>query len=168
MNQPTTLTSAFYSIEVARMDGSVTTLAEYAGKVLLVVNTASHCAFAPQLKDLQLLQQKYEARGFTVLAFPSGDYLKQEFDNNEAIENFCHINYKTTFPLFAPLHVRGKERHKLFEYLTTKRLNHHANIPMFWNFQKFLFNRQGQMVDHWMSYTSPSSPSIIRQIEKAL
>ncbi len=104
-----TMTRSIYDFDVTTIDGKARSLAEYKGKAVLIVNTASKCGFTPQYRSLEALYEKYRARGFEVLAFPANDFMGQEPGTNQEIQSFCELNYKTTFPLFSKLSVKGKE-----------------------------------------------------------
>ena len=113
-------------------------LADYKGEVLLIVNTASHCGFTSQYAGLEKLYERYKSRGFTVLAFPANDFMGQEPGDNSAIKQFCELTYKTSFPLFSKISVRGEGIAPLYHYLTTAA---GFNGKITWNFNKFLVDR---------------------------
>jgi glutathione peroxidase len=147
---------------VKDIDGKDVNLCNYEGKVLLIVNTASKCGFAGQYKDLEKLYEKYKAKGFEVLAFPSNDFAGQEPGNETEIKKFCTLNYQATFPLFSKVHVKGKQQNPLYQKLTS------AKGGVQWNFQKYLVARNGQVVKKFSPWTSPLSDDIEKAIVNEL
>lgn len=140
-------------------------LAQYRGKVLLVVNTASECGFTPQYRGLEALYEKYRARGLVVIGVPSNDFGGQEPGSSEAIANFCQVNYGVSFPMAAKVHVRGEEAHPFYRW-ARERFGL-AGAPK-WNFHKYLVGPDGRLVDYFHSTTEPESPRLIRAIEALL
>jgi glutathione peroxidase len=139
-------------------------LAQHRGQVPLVVNTASHCLLTKQYDGLQQLFRTYHNRGFVVLGFPSPDFKNQEFGRNEQIAEFCQ-RYNVSFPLLSKVHVRGPQQHALWQYLTNAQQNgHSSNVPK-WNFQKYLLDKQGHLVDVFMPHTSPTASRLRQRIE---
>ncbi len=143
-------------------------LSEYKDKVILIVNTASECGFTPQYKDLEELYQTYKDQGFVVLGFPSNDFGGQEPLNGDEIESFCSINYGVSFQIFEKTTVKGKDASDLYKFLSDKKQNGSVNISPKWNFQKYLINRKGEVVDYFLSTTKPNSNKVKRAIEKLL
>jgi glutathione peroxidase len=137
-------------------------LCQYAGKVLLVVNTASYCGFTSQFEGLQALNAKYAARGLVVLGFPSNDF-KQEDADAKKTADVCFSTYGVKFPMFMSIPVRGKDAHPLFAQLAQAT----GQAPS-WNFNKYLVDRNGKPVAHFGSTTGPTSGSLVAAIEKAL
>lgn len=156
---------SLYDFQVKRIDGSDASLAEYKGKALLIVNTASQCGYTPQYKGLEALYQQYKARGFEVLAFPSNDFGAQEPGSNDEIKKFCELKYKTTFPLFAKIAVKGDAAHPLYKYLTGLKEN---GGEVTWNFNKFLVAPDGKVVAHLPSGADPASDAVKKQVEAVL
>ena len=154
-----------HGFEVKRMDGSATKLAEFAGKVVLIVNTASQCGLTPQYEGLQKLQQAYESKGFTVLAFPANDFGQQEPGTNDEIAKFCKDRYSVTFPVLAKITVKGAGQAPLYEYLTKK-----SPFPgeISWNFEKYLVDGKGKVIARFDPRTKPSDPKVAKAIETAL
>ena len=146
-------------------DGSPYPLAQHAGQVLMVVNTASKCGLTPQYEGLQALQQTYGERGFTVLAFPCNDFLGQEPGSMEDIQLFCSMNYGTTFPVLNKISVKGDDKDPLYEYLITE-----SPFPgkIRWNFDKFLVNPAGQVIARFSPRSKPQSEDIVAAIEQHL
>jgi glutathione peroxidase len=137
-------------------------LCQYAGKVVLVVNTASFCGFTPQYKGLEALDSKYRSRGLVVLGFPSNDFA-QESGSNKEIADFCENTFGVKFPMFGKTSVRGPEANPLF-----KQLAQVSGTTPKWNFYKYLIGRDGTVVDAYSSMTSPEDRSFVREVEKQL
>jgi glutathione peroxidase len=142
-----------YDFKVRTIRGQETTLGEYKGKVLLIVNTASKCGLTPQYEGLQKLYEKYSDRGLVILGFPSNQFKEQEPDSEEKIEQFCKLNYGVTFPLFAKTEVIGDNAHPLFAYLTSRGPADQFDIK--WNFAKFLIDRDGNVVKRFDPKLTP-------------
>jgi glutathione peroxidase len=137
-------------------------LCQYTGKVLLVVNTASFCAFTPQYKGLEALDSKYRSRGLVVLGFPSNDFA-QESGSNKEIADFCENTFGVKFPMFSKSSVRGPQANALF-----KELAKVSGTTPKWNFYKYLIARDGTVVESYSSLTSPDDRSFLRDVEKQL
>ncbi|MBB1075006.1 glutathione peroxidase [Rhodoferax sp. 4810] len=138
-------------------------LCQYAGKVVLVVNTASYCGFTGQYEGLEALYAKYQPKGLVILGFPSNDFGKQEPGTNKEIAEFCFNTYAVKFPMFTKTVVSGAERNPLFAQLAQAT----GTTPK-WNFYKYLIDRNGKIIDSYSSMTSPSSRSLISDIEGLL
>jgi glutathione peroxidase len=143
-------------------DDEPQSLCQYAGKVLLVVNTASYCGFTGQYKGLEQLHQRFKERGFAVLGFPSNDF-QQEAGTSREIADFCENTYGVKFPMFDRSSVRGPEASAFYRQLADKS----GQVPR-WNFYKYLVSRDGQVVASWSSMTSPDSRELVREVEKQL
>lgn len=159
-------TKNFFEFSANDIRGKKVHFSQYRGKVVLVVNTASECGYTPQLKDLEALYKKYSAKGFTVLAFPSNDF-KQEKATNDEVMSVAQKEYGVTFPIFDKGAVTGKEKQPVYKFMTEQKPGMLFK-DVRWNFEKFLINRKGQVIDRWSSMTSPTSKSVIEKIEKAL
>lgn len=155
--------TSVYDFTMNDISGKSKSLADYKGKILLLVNTASKCGLTPQYEGLQALQEKYGERGFTVLGFPSNDFMGQEPGTEQEIAAFCSTRYNVTFPLFSKIAVKGDAIHPLYRYLT-KDAPHHSDIQ--WNFHKFLVDRSGQIVANIGPKTTPEE--VAPMIEKLL
>lgn len=153
-------------IPLKDIDGKDVTLKSWDGKVLLVVNVASQCGLTPQYQALQALQEKYGARGFTVLAFPSNDFGSQEPGSLEEIRQFCSSKYKVTFPLFDKIHVKGEGQHPLYTALTGKEGAFPGDVK--WNFGKFLIGRDGKPLARFEPGTTPDDAGLVKALEEAL
>jgi glutathione peroxidase len=154
-----------HDFDVKTNDGSTVSLSQYRGKALLIVNTASECGFTPQYAGLERLYQAYKARGLEVLAFPSNDFGQQEPGSDADIKKFCELKYKTTFPLFAKVAVKGGRADPLWQHLT-RHPEHGGEVT--WNFNKFLVDPQGRVVAHLESDVEPGSPMLAERIEGIL
>ncbi len=157
-----------YSIPVTDIQGKTYTLDKYAGKVLLIVNTASGCGFTPQLSGLESLYQEFKDQGLEILGFPSNDFGKQEPMDNANIANFCQVNFGVSFPMHQKVMVRGTVAHPLYKFLSDKKLNGNLNSLPRWNFHKYLVNRKGEVVDYFYSFTKPDTSRIRKRIKKLL
>jgi len=153
---------SIHALTVKRLDGVDVPLVSYAGKVLLIVNTASECGFTPQYAGLEALHEKYQARGFSVLGFPSNDFGAQEPGSPQEIATFCKSKFGVTFPLFQKLKTVGAGRSPLYALLAAAR-----GEPK-WNFHKYLIDKHGQPVEAWPSAVGPEAPEVARAIEREL
>jgi glutathione peroxidase len=151
-----------HGLSVKRLDGSEVSLSAWAGKVVLVVNTASECGYTPQYAGLQALHTKYQERGFAVLGFPSNDFGAQEPGSAAQIASFCQKNFGVTFPMFDKVSVIGASRAPLYALLAD------AKGEPRWNFHKYLVDKRGRPVQAWPSKVEPSSDEIARAIEREL
>lgn len=158
--------TALAEIPVRRADGTETTLAEHAGKVLLIVNTASKCGFTPQYAGLEELYRRYRERGFAVLGFPCNQFGAQEPGDAEEIANFCSLTYDVTFPVFAKIEVNGADAAPLFEHLKREAPGVLGSKAIKWNFTKFLVDREGNAVRRYAPTTAPGD--IAEDIEALL
>jgi glutathione peroxidase len=140
----------------------------YRGKVLLIVNVASHSIFTEQFAALEATYQKYKDQGLVVLAFPSDDFGKEEPESNDAMRQFVESKYKVTFPLFAKVALSGEHIAPLFQFLMDKQANAATGGPIRWNFTKFLVDREGKVVARFEPDVTPDSPEIAVAIEKTL
>ena len=157
-----------YDINMDNISGENLSLEEFKGNVILIVNTASRCGFTSQYSDLEILFNKYKDKGFTILAFPSNNFMNQEPGSNKEIEEFCKINYGISFPIFSKVEVKGSNKHPLFEFLTSKNTNPKFGGSISWNFNKFLISPDGKIVNRFGSMTSPLNKKVILSIEKYL
>ncbi len=149
--------SSLYDIPVRRLDGSETTLAEWRGQVLLIVNTASQCGFTPQYAGLEALYKKYKDRGFAVLGFPCNQFGAQEPGTADEIGAFCEKNYGVSFPLFDKVDVNGPNAHPLYRLLKQQAPGILGTDGIKWNFTKFLISRDGEPVSRHAPTTSPNA-----------
>lgn len=177
--------SSLFDIEVDRIDGNGTTMGEFSGDVLLVVNVASKCGYTPQYEGLEKLFETYRDRGFKVLGFPSNDFLGQEPGTNDEIQAFCTTNFGVQFPMFSKIAVAGADPHPLYAHLNAAQAyaagrevieesirSHDAEPPprpeVIWNFEKFLVARDGKVVGRFAPSIEPDAPELVAAIENAL
>ncbi|WP_017348376.1 glutathione peroxidase [Pantoea sp. A4] len=144
----------FYQFTATSLAGEPVSMADYAGKVVLVVNTASHCGFTPQYAGLETLYKKYADKGLVVLGFPCNQFGKQEPGGADDIAKTCHINYGVSFPMFGKTEVNGSAAHPLFRYLKTA-LPGVLGGRIKWNFTKFLIGRDGKPLKRFAPFTTP-------------
>lgn len=157
-------TVELYDIAMNRLDGTVLDLSEYKGKHLLFVNVASKCGFTGQYKDLERLYQKYKTQ-LMVIGVPSNQFGAQEPGTAEEIQSFCALNYGVSFVMTEKVMVKGPNQHPLYQWLTKKALNGKQNSSVKWNFQKYLVNPEGKLIDFFYSITSPSSSKITKHLK---
>jgi len=150
------------------IDGKPAPLATYRGKVLLIVNVASHSIFTPQYEGLQSLYAKYQDQGLVILAFPSNDFGQEEPDSNDAIRQFVADKYKVAFPMFAKVSLAKEHMSPLYQFLTDKQANPSTGGPVRWNFTKFLADRNGTIVQRFEPDVAPDAPELAVAIEKTL
>ncbi|WP_432711731.1 glutathione peroxidase [Pedobacter sp.] len=159
---------SIYQFKVKLLNGLEKNLAAYQNKVLLIVNIASGCGFAPQLEELQKLRAEYKEQGFEVLAFPSNDFGRQEPLNGIEISEFCQVNFGVEFPVSEKIMVRGEMAHPLFKFLADIKQNGNIKSTPRWNFHKYLINKNGEVVDYFYPFTKPLSSKIKKKIERLL
>jgi len=158
--------STVHDFSALGIDGKTRKLADYAGKVLLIVNTASKCGFTPQYKGLEELYRTYKERGLVVLGFPCNQFGAQEPGSDSEISEFCELNYGVTFPLFGKVDVNGAQAHPLFAHLKKEAPGLLGSEAIKWNFTKFLVGKDGKVIDRYAPNTAPAD--IAKDIEKAL
>lgn len=175
-----------YNIPVKTIDGAETNLAQYEGKVLLIVNVASKCGLTPQYEGLQKLYTDMKDKGFEILAFPANNYLGQEPGTEEEIKDFCSTNYNVTFPMFAKVSTRGADQHPLYKYLTStkpdtdvndggleerlnsKDLGRSTPSEVLWNFEKFLVDFEGNIIARFAPDVAPDDARLMEKINEIL
>ena len=157
---------SIYDLKLKDIDGKDTTLGDYKGKVLLIVNVASKCGYTKQYTALEAIQQKYQKQGFTVLGFPCNQFGGQEPGSNEEIKQFCTSKFNVTFPLFDKIDVNGANRNPLYIALAGKDSPFPGDIK--WNFGKFLIGRDGKILKRFGSGDEPEAPVVTVAIEAAL
>lgn len=157
--------SSLHDLHTKDFEGKSVDLATYKGQVVLIVNTASKCGFTPQLGSLQKLQEKFGAKGFQVLAFPSNDF-KQDAGTAQDSAAFAEKNYQTHFKMMDKVSVTGDKIDPVFKFLTTS----YPTFPesVLWNFEKFLVNKEGKVIARYRSMTDPMDGKVVAEIEKAL
>ena len=159
---------SIYDFTMKDIDGQDVSLAEFKGRVLLVVNVASKCGFTKQYAGLENLYRTYKDRGFAVLGFPANNFMGQEPGTEAEIKSFCTLTYGVTFPMFSKISVKGKTIHPLYAFLTDEKLHPGAGGAVGWNFNKFLVGRDGAVLAHYGSRTAPDDPELAAALEKAL
>lgn len=157
--------SPFYQFVMKTIDGKEKSLAEYKGKVVMVVNVASRCGQTPQYKDLEATYRKYSEKGFVILGFPANNFGAQEPGTDAEIKEFCRTNYDVSFTLFSKISVKGEDQHPLYKYLTTETP---FKGDVKWNFQKYLIDRTGDVVAMYPSRVKPTDEEVVRKIEALL
>ena len=160
-----TRSTTIYDFTVPTSNGQEQSLADYKGKVVLIVNTASQCGFTPQYEGLEALHNNYSERGLVVVAMPCNQFGAQEPGNNDSIQEFCQLNYGLSFPVMGKIDVNGAAQHPLYRYLT-KQAKGLITDSIKWNFTKFLVNREGQVIERFASVTKPDA--LAKHIEKLL
>jgi glutathione peroxidase len=141
-------------------------LKNYEGKVLLIVNVASKCGYTKQYKGLEEIYRKYKSKGFEILAFPCNDFGKQEPGTNDEIQYFCSTNFDVTFQLFDKISVKGEDKLDLYKLLTDNSVTGKSEIS--WNFEKFLIDKEGNIIKHYLSKITPEGEEITSKIEELL
>lgn len=154
-------------IELTTIDGAPASMADYADKVVMVVNVASKCGLTPQYEKLEELQKQYQDRGFTVLGFPCNQFMGQEPGTDEEIKEFCSTTYGVTFPLMDKIKVNGRRKHPLYSELTRVRDKNGLAGPVIWNFEKFVIAPDGA-ISRFRPTTQPDAPEVIAAIESGL
>jgi glutathione peroxidase len=181
------LSADLYEVPIEKIGGEPASLAEFKGRVVLIVNVASKCGLTPQYEALEKLYERFRAQGFVIAGFPANDFKAQEPGSNEEIQSFCKLNYGVTFPLFSKITVVGVGKHPLYRALIAaqpkatslaetpfrERLRGYGidTLPepeILWNFEKFLVSRAGQVVRRFSPDTEPDAPALIAAIEAEL
>ena len=155
-----------YDFEAVQMNGQGLTLSQLQGKVLLIVNTASACGFTPQFGGLEKIYQAYKDQGLAVLGFPCNQFGNQDPAGNEAIANFCQVNYGVSFTMMQKVNVNGSEAHPLYQWLCAEAPGLLGSKAIKWNFTKFLVGRDGRVIKRYASMDKPEK--IAQDIEAAL
>ncbi|RNC65355.1 glutathione peroxidase [Proteiniphilum sp. X52] len=153
-----------HDFTVKDIDGNDFSLASLKGKKVLVVNVASKCGLTPQYEQLQELYEKYRHLNFVIIGFPANNFMGQEPGSNLEIKEFCTVNYGVTFPMMEKISVKGKDQAPLYQWLTKKSENGVMDQEVTWNFQKFLIDEEGHLVDVVMPKESPMSDKILNWI----
>ncbi len=159
---------SLYDIPLTTLSGAATSLGEYKGKAVLIVNVASKCGLTPQYEGLENLQKQYASRGFTVLGVPCNQFGGQEPGSSEEISTFCSTTYGVTFPMLDKIEVNGDERHPLYAELTLTPDAAGEAGDIQWNFEKFLISPEGAVAARFRPRTEPEAPEVIEAIEGQL
>lgn len=152
--------TGFYDFKVKTLDGGEFDFSTLKGKKVMIVNTASKCGFTPQYKDLEALYSNYQDQ-LVILGFPANNYAGQEPGSNEEIRKFCSDNYGVTFPMMNKISVKGKDMDPVYKWLTSKELNGFKDSEVTWNFQKYLIDENGKLVDVLQPKDKPDSDKVI-------
>lgn len=153
-----------YDFQVESLDGGKINFADFKGKKILIVNTASECGFTPQYEGLETLSKEYKDN-LVIVGFPANNFGGQEPGTNAEIATFCQKNFGVTFPMAAKVSVKGEDIAPIFKYLTEKELNGVKNSSIMWNFTKFLIDENGTLIDSFASTTKPTSESITKYLK---
>src|SRR5271169_2821436 len=159
--------SGVYTFTLNSIDGKPAPLAEYKGKVVLLVNVASRCGYTPQYTGLEAIYEKYKDQGFVILGFPANNFGAQEPGTNEEIKTFCTRKYSVTFPMYSKISVKGADQAPLYTYLT-KETGPGLTGEIKWNFTKFLIDRNGKVVQRFEPAVTPDSKEVVAAIESQL
>ena len=181
------MNTLIYDIPVKRITGDDASLAEFKGKVLLLVNVASKCGLTPQYEGLENLYEQYRGQGLVVAGFPANNFKSQEPGTDEEIQAFCITNYGVKFPMFSKISVAGSDKHPLYRLLTKAQpkatsvsevpfrdklkgygIETNADPEVLWNFEKFLVSRKGEVVKRFSPDTLPDAPELVAAVEEEL
>lgn len=154
----------FYALKATSISGEEIDFAQFKGKKVLLVNTASACGFTPQLEALEALHRKYGDQ-LQLIGIPTDDFGGQEPLEGKEIQTFCQKNYGVSFLMLDKTTTKGSKKHPVFRWLTEKDLNGRKSSRIWWNFQKYLVDEEGELVDYFLSTTKPDSPKIVKKIE---
>lgn len=153
-----------YDFKVESLDGKEINFADFKGKKILIVNTASQCGFTPQYADLEKLYETYKDQ-LVIVGFPANNFGGQEPGSNSEISTFCQKNFGVTFPMAAKVSVKGDDTAPIFKFLTEKELNGVKNTTILWNFTKFLVDENGKLIDSFVSTTKPTDEAITKYLQ---
>ena len=156
--------TSFYLLKAKTIDGKDFSFAELKGKKVLVVNTASKCGFTPQYEDLEKLYQKYKDKNFVIIGFPANNFGHQEPGSNSEIKEFCTKNYGVSFQMMEKISVKGDDMNDVYKWLTKKELNGKEDSSVKWNFQKYMIDEKGNLVDVVYSEKKPDCKEIVNWI----
>lgn len=159
-------TQSIYQFKVKTLDGETFDFSTLKGKKVLIVNTASKCGYTQQYEQLEKIYKEYKAKGFTVIGFPANNFNGQEPGTNEEIESFCKLNYGVTFPMMEKISVKGDDISPIYQFLTQKAKNGVKDSEVKWNFQKYLIDKKGHLVEVYYSKTKPDAPEIVNWIKE--
>lgn len=160
--------NSIHQFSVNDIEGKEVNLADYEGKVILVVNTASKCGFTPQLDDMEDLYREFRAEGFEILAFPSNDFAGQEPLEGKEIQQFCQMKYEASYPILEKVHVKGREAHPVFNFLSKRSENGNISSTPRWNFHKYLIDKEGQVRTFFYTFTRPNASKVKKAIRSLI
>lgn len=158
--------NTIYQFQVEDIEGNPFDLSSLKGKKVMIVNTASKCGLTPQYKQLEELYQKYKDDNFVIIGFPANNFASQEPGTDKEIAQFCERNYGVTFPMMSKISVKGEDMHPLYQFLTQKSKNGYEDSEVSWNFQKYLINTEGKVVEVIDPRTLPTDEKVISWIEE--
>jgi Glutathione peroxidase len=161
----TKVMKTLYDFKTRTIDGKEFDLASLKGKKVLIVNTASKCGFTPQYKELEELYKTYGGDKFVIIGFPANNFANQEPGSDSEIKSFCSLNYGVTFPMMSKISVKGDDIDPIYQWLTRKELNGKMDSEVKWNFQKYLIDEHGNLVDEVDSKILPTSDKIVNWIK---
>lgn len=159
---------SIHQFTVNNIEGKEVNLADYEGKVLMVVNTASKCGFTPQLDDMEDIYREFREEGFEILAFPSNDFAGQEPLDGKEIQQFCQIKYDASYPIFEKVHVKGGDVHPVFNFLSRRSENGKISSTPRWNFHKYLIDKEGKVRTFFYTFTRPNANKVKRAIRRLI
>jgi glutathione peroxidase len=155
---------SIHNLEYTSITGETVSMKDFEGKHVLIVNVASECGFTPQYEGLETLSEQYKDQ-LVVIGFPCDQFGGQEPGGSEEIQNFCKLRYGVNFPLGEKIEVKGAKQHPIYEWLTDKKLNGKKSSSVKWNFQKYLIDPEGNLVDYYYSITKPLSEKITKNFK---
>jgi glutathione peroxidase len=156
----------FYDLKAKTIDGKEFNFSDLKGKKVMIVNTASECGFTPQYEELEKIYKEYSAKNFVIIGFPANNFGKQEPGSNSEIMEFCKKNYGVTFPIMEKSSVKGDDMNPVYQWLTKKEMNGKEDSSVKWNFQKYLINEKGELVEVIGSRTKPTDEKIVSWINQ--
>ena len=157
---------SFYDLKAKTIDGELLKFESLKGKTVMIVNTASKCGYTHQYEDLQKLYETYKDDNFVIIGFPANDFLKQEPGTDSEIKEFCSLNYGVSFPMMSKITVKGDDMHPVYMWLTNKSLNKVSDSKIKWNFQKYIIDEEGNLVNYFSPSTKPFDDEIIKLIKE--
>lgn len=160
--------NSIHQFKVNDIEGKEVNLADYEGKVLMVVNTASKCGFTPQLDDMEDLYREFREEGFEILAFPSNDFAGQEPLEGKEIQQFCQMKYEASYPILEKVHVKGGKVHPVFNFLSKRSENGNVSSTPRWNFHKYLIDKEGQVRTFFYTFTRPNANKVKKAIRRLI
>ena len=163
--QPAAMKKSIHTFTVEDINGDSFSLANLKGKKVMIVNTASKCGLTPQYKKLEALYQKYKSQNFIIIGFPANNFMWQEPGSNEDIKVFCEKNYGVSFPMMSKISVKGRKQHPLYAFLTQKDKNGIMDSSVSWNFQKYLIDENGVLVDVISPRVQPDDTKVLNWIK---
>lgn len=156
---------SIHQFTIQDLEGNEFDFSDLKGKKVLVVNTASECGFTPQYENMEALYKRYKDQGFTIVGFPANNFGRQEPGTDEEIAKFCQKVYGVSFPMMSKISVKGEDTHPVYQFLTQQSRNGAFDSEVKWNFQKYLINENGELVNMYESKTLPDDPEIVDWIE---